>query len=183
MLICTALIVFTSSCATAPGSALSVSPAASERSLNVYLFLPFDSQATLPGQRYIQVRDEGPEMILALFMADLVGVLPVIVDRARVRDVIQESKSRQLSGLSDEQALWLGRELNADVVVTGYIAEYNASRVSISTRAIHVETGVVVWAGGATATVGWVSLNIERAARQAVSKLTRAIRRTLPQQG
>ena len=61
--------------------------------------------------------------------------------------------------------------IDADVVVSGYIAEYNASLVSVSLIAAHAVTGAVLWSGDNTVRVGWVRLDVDSAAERAVGML------------
>ena len=171
------ILVFVTSCETITKSTVSVSKGVEQLQPMIYAVLPFDFQPTPKGQSYREVYPEGVEVITTMFVASLVDIVPMVVDRNRVADVLQELEFQNVSGLTDEATVVFAEMLNADAVVSGYVAEYNSSRVSVSVTATHVRTGVVLWSGDVTARVGWVSLNVESAAERAVDKLMKELRR------
>ena len=179
MTVAACLMMLATGCESITKSTVSVSEGVGQLQPAVYAVLPFDFQPTPEGQSYREVYPEGVEVITTMFVASLVDIVPMVVDRNRVADVLQELEFQNVSGLTDEATAVIAEMLNADAVVSAYLAEYNSSRVSISVTATHIRTGVVLWSGDVTARVGWISLDIESAAERAVDKLIKELRRGL----
>lgn len=175
-----AIVVMISSCESVTKSTVAVSSGVERLDPVVYAVVPFGTEATPKNQSYPKVRGEAQRVLTTMFVARLVEVVPVVVDRSNVAAVLTEIEFQNLTGLTNHDAATrLGNMINADAIVTGTITDYNASNVGLSVTAIHVTTGAVLWSGDVTTRVGWISLDIESAAERAVDRLFRELRRDL----
>ncbi len=177
LIIIAVLSLAMSGCETITKSTVSVAPSVEELQPKVYAILPVQSAPTPEGQKWQNIQEQGPESIMTMLIAGLVDVLPIIVDRSRVDSLLKEIKFQNLSGLTEEQTTTIGKMLNADAIISVYLGEYNASRVSISATSSHVQTGAVLWSADVTVKVGWISLDTESAAERAVDDIIRKLKR------
>ena len=183
MLVAAALVLAISvmGCESITKSTVSASPGVQELQPRVYAILPIEVQATPTDQGWAEVEPQGAETISSMMTAKLTGLLPVVVDRGRVNEVLEEIQFQTLSGLTVDDRSKIGGILNADAIVSIYLGEYNASRVSIAATATHVETGAVLWSGDVTAKTGWISLDTESTAERAVDNFASELEKDLSQ--
>jgi len=161
------------SCASISKSTVSVTPSIGELDPGVYAFLPVTTAPTPENQKWPTVKENAAETVTAMLVAGFLDILPVVVDRNQIDMILTELNFQNLSGLTEDQASTLGKMLNADAVISVYLAEYNASRVSISVNSMHVSTAAILWSADVTARVGGISLDIEKAAERAVNRIIR----------
>lgn len=81
-----------------------------------------------------------------------------IVERSQLDKAIQEAAFAN-SGLTENDGVALGKLVSANAVVLGSVTEYHkggfgskATTVSVSVKAIDVETGTIIWKGQSTYT-------------------------------
>ena len=118
------------------------------------------------------------ETTTTMVIVGMTDIVPYVID-GRKMGAMKAFRSLLDRELEDAGNEMVDELLDADVVVSGYIAEYNASLVSVSLIATHVETGAVLWSGEMAVRVGWVRLDVESAAERAVGMLMRKIQRGL----
>jgi hypothetical protein len=175
------ILTIFSGCESISKSSVSVANSVEILQPKVYGILPIDVAPTPKGQSWAQVDHNAPEVMTTMMTAGFLEILPVVVNRSRIDIVLEELEFQNFTGLTEEQATTIGKMLNADAVVTIYLAEYNASFVSVSANAIHISSGTMLWSADVTAKVGWISLNTESAAERAVNNIMRKLKKEITQ--
>lgn len=169
IIILTVLLASTA-CTTVANNQVSVSPSVTTLKADVYSILPFEALEGEYGGSSDRVEEGGTTLVEGLVRAHLVAIVPVVIDRQITSQILDEI-DLQVSGKTIELNQRIGEQLGADAIITGRVTDFNASRVGISITATHVDTGATLWSGDVSARVGWVFLDVERAAARAVQRL------------
>jgi len=99
-----------------------------------------------------------------------------VVERNLIRTVMKE-KELKMTGITTEDAVKVGKLLNADVVLVGavlfYGTENNFGSVGLTARIIDVSSGEILWVGSAWKKAG----GLETALRECTAALVRTMHR------
>lgn len=99
-----------------------------------------------------------------------------VVERNLIKTVMKE-KELKMSGITTEEAIKIGKLLNADVVLVGAVLFYGTEKyfgsVGLTARIVDVSSGKILWVGSA-----WKKAEgLETALRECTSALVRTMHR------
>jgi hypothetical protein len=120
----------------------------------IYVLLPFEHRAP---QREQERHPEAPAVVADAFETAFLETGQRLVERTRLEAILREGAFSG-SGLTQDDAVKLGKLLSADVILFGAVTAYHdrgvfdqqPTKVGISVKAISVESGAILWKGSCT---------------------------------
>lgn len=123
-----------------------------------YAVLPFEDRNS---PKYKNKYVDAAEIVRDAFETAFLETGHRTVERNKLRMVTSELEL-SMSGLTEEQGMEIGKMLNVDAVVFGIVTSYyrgsffgDYTTVGFSVRAVHVESGVIIWKGSHTKKAKW----------------------------
>ena len=120
---------------------------------NVYVLMPFDDRNP---PKYKKHYPDATEVVKEAFETAFLETDYRVLERGKLDKIIDEMQL-SMSGLTEEQGINLGKMLNAEAVIYGTVTTFyrgsflgSYTTVSFSVKAVHVESGVIIWKGNHT---------------------------------
>ena len=132
---------------------MNVNPRLKEYNPQVFVILPFENRDTF------EKKEGAPYIVRDAFEASFVKTGYQIVSRDKM-DTLLEEIEFSFSEITDTRGIQVAKMLNADAVVLGTILDYGYLYISLSVKAIDVETGAIIWQGSYSKKVPWYRLDI-----------------------
>lgn len=124
----------------------------------VYAILPFEDRNST---KYKANYPDAADVVRDAFETAFLKTGHPVVERRKFQSIISEMEF-SMSGLTEEQGIEVGKMLNADIIVFGIVKSFykgsfigSYTTVGFSVKAVHAESGVIIWKGSHTKSTSW----------------------------
>jgi curli biogenesis system outer membrane secretion channel CsgG len=124
----------------------------------VYAVLPFDVTPRIANDKAVWSAEAG-QVASDAFETAFLKTGSRVVERGRLEPIFGELHFSK-TGLTEANGIEIGKLLNADAVVLGMVTAYDqgtfgdATTVAFSVKAIHVQSGALLWKGNGSQVEG-----------------------------
>jgi curli biogenesis system outer membrane secretion channel CsgG len=152
--IITGFLLFVFGCSSVDKSVY-LNPQMKNYNIKTVVVLPLENNNT---EKYKKYYPEAPDVIRDALESSLIKTGWQIIEREKISKILQELEL-QVSGLTIENGVKIGKMLNADVIVIGQVTSYvqgavddksptgelEHTTVGFNVRAVDIDSGVIMW--------------------------------------